>query len=80
MGLEPLGVGPGERSELLEELGWLPLGEMAGLELLRPKRRMVAATGECRRKVWCRALAAGKFDWEGQAIHMERSANARVAE
>jgi hypothetical protein len=40
-----LGVGPGERSELLEEFGWLPLGEMAGLELLRPKRRMAVATG-----------------------------------
>ena len=43
MGRDPLVVeGPGERSEPLDELGWLPPGEMVGLELLRLNRRMAA--------------------------------------
>jgi hypothetical protein len=36
-------VGPGERSEPLDELGWLPVGETMGLEPLRPKILIVAA-------------------------------------
>jgi hypothetical protein len=41
VGLEPLGVGPGDRREPLDEFGWLPLGETTGLEPLRPKSLMV---------------------------------------
>jgi hypothetical protein len=37
-----LGVGPGDRSEPLLELGWEPLGETTGLEPLRPKILMMA--------------------------------------
>jgi hypothetical protein len=57
VGREPLVVeGPGERSEPLDELGWLPPGEMVGLELLRLNRRMAGesrqadADAECRQR------------------------------
>jgi hypothetical protein len=48
VGLEPFGVGPGDRSEPFDELGWLPVGETTGLEPLRPKSLMVASVGGVR--------------------------------
>ena len=53
--LEPLEVGKGDLSEPLESLGWLPLGDMAGLELLLLKRRMAAFTSS--------AVDAGGEQW-----------------
>jgi hypothetical protein len=62
VGREPLGVGPGDRSEPLEELGWLPPGETTGLEPLRPKILMMATTarGVCWRSAGVGALADGE--------------------